>query len=79
MGWSAARVKPRGGRSEVAKATPWPLGVVRPPTRAKKDLKFFWFGPWGWPNHPQGPWVVEATPLGSTRVAGHPPWVCRPP
>jgi hypothetical protein len=59
---------PHTGRMGVAEATPglwgWsghpgPLGVVRPPRKAKKKKKKknekMGLGFWGWPDHPQGP------------------------
>jgi hypothetical protein len=56
-------------------ATPWAMGVVRPPPDRPPSFFFFflfidlkgWLGhplrPWGWPNHPHGP-----------RGASHPLW-----
>jgi hypothetical protein len=38
----------------VAEATPWPLGVVRPPSRAKKINFFFLIWPSATPNHRLG-------------------------
>jgi hypothetical protein len=48
-----------GGRT-----TPKPLGVVRPPQKAKKknnNKKIKVGGFWGWPDHPQRPGVASAT------------------
>jgi hypothetical protein len=49
-----------GGRSH-----PRPLGVVRPPRKAKKKKKKgkMGFGLWGWPDHSQRPGVASATPI----------------
>jgi hypothetical protein len=64
MGWSDHPIFGQG----VASATPYrpygggrshprPLGVVRPPRKAKKKKKTgkMGFGLWGWPDHPLGP------------------------
>jgi hypothetical protein len=56
--WPWGGRPPHTGRMGVAEATPRPLGVVRPPRKAKKKkkkkgkmgLRF-----WGCPDHPQGP------------------------
>jgi hypothetical protein len=49
---SATPYRPYGG----GRSHPRPLGVVRPPQKAKKKKKGKWgFGLWGWPDHLLGP------------------------
>jgi hypothetical protein len=59
-----------GGRSH-----PRPLGVVRPPQKAKKKkkkTKKIGLGFWGWPDHPLGPGGGFGHPLGPGGGFGHP-------
>jgi hypothetical protein len=67
-GWSATPYRPyEGGRSH-----PRPLGVVRPPRKAKKNKKMG-LGFWGWPDHPQGPGGGRKPPPTTGRWCPKPP------
>jgi hypothetical protein len=78
---SATPYRPYGG----GRSHPRPLGVVRPPRKAKKKKKNenMGLGFWGWPDHPQGPrggfghplrplGGVPKPPLGPRGWSGHP-------
>jgi hypothetical protein len=48
--------RPRGGSATPCPAWGGRTTSIRPPyDQKKKKLKRF--GPWGWPNHPCGPWA----------------------
>jgi hypothetical protein len=73
-----------GGWSGVVEASPWPLGVVRPPPRARsKNIYIVWPsatpGPMGWSGHPMGPDLKKKLkknvwPLGVAEATPNPNW-----
>jgi hypothetical protein len=87
-------IKKKKGEIGVAPATPYrpygggrshprPLGVVRPPRKAKKKKKKrkkMGLGFWGWPDHPQGPGGGFGHPLRPASATPiRPVWGGQPP